>query len=120
MKNDRDEVICGTRKLLRRAAASADEIEMAGHVLEIVARLRAAAVNSGNPGGHVLTFGKYRDLTLSEVAGIDPDYLAWLGSDARDIPDDIAVAACLLLRQGPDATESCEDDMRAWNGEQPK
>lgn len=62
-------------------------------------------------GDLVLTFGKYRDLSLGEIWRRDPGYVEWLADNARDL--DVRAAAQALLAPpeaaaAPDAGEQAE------------
>ena len=109
----KDDLIIRTRQLLRRAAASDDEIEMAEFVLEIAARLRKAAIKA-DPGSILLKRGLHRWRTLAELLSIDPPFLAWMAGD-DDYADDVAVAAGILLKL--EDKKAYESGWRAWNGE---
>lgn len=111
-----DDLIIRTRQLLRRAAASDDEVEMAEFVLEIAARLRKAALKV-DPASHLLKRGPHRWRTLAELLSIDPPFLAWMAGD-DGCADDVAVAAGIIHKL--EDNKAYEAGLRAWNGEQPK
>jgi hypothetical protein len=56
---------------------------------------------SGDPGSHVLTFGKHKDLTIREVDIDDHGYVLWLSRCDDERPGTVNARA-FLLEQGQD------------------